>query len=339
MLPDRSTGSPGSSRDLAHAEFRPPTDPLTGYGPWLGDSPGARRLRAGIETALREGPGTVLVHGERGVGQSDVAQLLHARGRRGSRSLTSLRLGTPAAIEALLGLRRSVDAGDGPGNVLVTDLQRGSAEEIESLLGLLSAQGAALRTGLLLCTTAEPAVLRGKALPFDRLLGRAGGASLHVPRLRDRADDVPILTRAALEIVAARWDRPVRGVSPQALARLASHDFPGNLRELEAMLEVAVLRTHGDWLTLESFPGLAGAAPDASAAELVVRLPGSSLREVELQTLRLALRLTGGRVVRTAELLGITRHALRRKLEKHGLTPQREADDDVALDEDEDSYI
>ena len=58
-------------------------------------------------------------------------------------------------------------------------------------------------------------------------------------------------------------------------------------------------------------------------SELVIRLPGSSLREIEIEALRLALRLSEGRIVRASELLGITRHALRRKLEKFGLNDLR----------------
>ena len=66
--------------------------------------------------------------------------------------------------------------------------------------------------------------------------------------------------------------------------------------------------------------------------ELVIRMPGNSLRDVELQALKLALDLTDGRVVRAAELLGITRHALRRKLDKHGLNDRRASSQPASLD-------
>ena len=62
---------------------------------------------------------------------------------------------------------------------------------------------------------------------------------------------------------------------------------------------------------------------DHEQAVVVIRLPGSSLREIEMQALKLALRLSGGNVVRASKLLGITRHALRRKLKKFGLNDLR----------------
>ena len=123
----------------------------------------------------------------------------------------------------------------------------------------------------------------------------------------------------------------------QAIALLQRREYPGNVRELAGLIEQAVLGTVSDWLTVDDFPRLGESdEPPTRRGELVIRLPGNSLREIELQALRLALELTDGRIVRAAELLGITRHALRRKLEKHGLndlrrTAQRTDDDDDAV--------
>src|SRR5690606_10621834 len=155
------------------------------------------------------------------------------------------------------------------------------------------------------------------------LLGRSGSATIELPPLRDRAEDIPVLARAFLEEAGRYYGREIRGLSPQASARLQQHPFPGNARELRASVEQALLRSNGDWVTIDDLPLPPGPVDSAPQAEVVIRLPGSSLREIELQAIKLALRLASGRLVRASELLGITRHALRRKLEKYGLNELR----------------
>jgi DNA-binding NtrC family response regulator len=207
------------------------------------------------------------------------------------------------------------------------------------LLELVARQPTPVASGLLLLTTTPASVLRARSLDHEQLIGRSTSALLEVPPLRSRLEDVPTLAHAFLGDAAAHYDRTVRGLSPQAMARLQQHTFPGNLRELRSIVEQAVLRGTGDWIGPDDL-GLATAEPiaDAERGELVIRLPGVSLREVELQTIRLALRLCDGRLVRAADLLGITRHALRRKLEKYNLDDLRQRGP-LPVDEDNDTYI
>jgi hypothetical protein len=227
-----------------------------------------------------------------------------------------------------------------PGNLVVENLQCASAELAQSLVELLSAQGLQLQCGLLLLSTEPVTTLRTRSMEHGRLLGRSASSIIDVPPLRERTEDIPALARSFLQEASQYYARSVRGLSPQAIARLQQHGYPGNARELRAIIEQALLRSNGDWVTVDDLPLPAAPAEAGSHAEVVIRLPGSSLREIELQAIKLALRLAAGRLVRASELLGITRHALRRKLEKYSLGDLRiRPMDDETLEPGDDVFI
>ncbi|MEE9382146.1 MAG: helix-turn-helix domain-containing protein [Nannocystaceae bacterium] len=296
---------------------------------WLeGQSSVVERLRLRATHAGHEAHPVVAIHGEPGSGKLRVAQWIHHCSHRSDRVMMVLDASSPGILRQIERAAAMIGHGSehAPGTLVVRSFQDASPETIQQLLGLLTLQGTQLRCGVILSTTQEVARLRARSLGHGQLLGRAGNAVLHVPPIRTRPGDVAYLTRRFVQEAAKRYSKSVRGISPQAVGRLEAHDFPGNIHELRAMIEQAMLRSSGDWLTAECFPGIgdARAAQDTELAEIVIRLPGSSLREIEVQTLRLALKLSAGRIVRASELLGITRHALRRKLEKFGLNSLRQ---------------
>jgi DNA-binding NtrC family response regulator len=339
---DRNRGN--WSPQLSLLEFAPAAE--ADDGPLEGGSEIVRRVRQRAAAIARTGYAAAVIAGEAGSGKHRVARWLHRHGSRGDAPLASVDAGAPDAASAVAELEAGLRTGPSPGspgNLVVHNVHRAGAPLIRRLLELLSRQPAPLRCGLLLLSTAPAATLRSRSLEHEQLIGRSTSALLEVPPLRARLDDVPVVARSFLAEAASHYDRTIRGLSPQALARLQRHAFPGNLRELRLVLEQAVLRGTADWITLDDL-GLGLPTPESKAAadraELVVRLPGASLREVELQTIRLALRLCDGRLVRAADVLGITRHALRRKLEKYNLDELRQrgpgTDDE---DEDEDAVI
>ena len=297
--------------------------------PWfVGQSPAIERMRARVSTLARDGSAVMSIHGEPGSGKLRVAQWIH---RAGGRALRPALVLDGRAAASVTDLDRVITAAGsdggfmGPGAVLVQDSEDASADLLERLQQLLGCQGIELQCAIVLLSKLGPEQLREVSPAHARLLGRAGHAVLAVPALRHRIGDVAELARHFVAEAARRYDKAIRGISPQALSRLDSHDFPGNLRELQAIIEQAVLRSSGDWLTAESLLGLD--APTSvratDGAELLIRMPGSSLREIEIAALRMALELSEGRIVRASELLGITRHALRRKLEKFNLNDLR----------------
>lgn len=302
------------------------------------------RVRGRAEALARNGFAAVLITGEPGTGKRRVSRWMHGQCRRGERPLISVDSCSPRAVDVVTNLVRSLanrEPGFGfpPGNLAVENIHAAPPVLAQALVELLTVQGVELRCGLIMLSCEPVGTLRSTSLEHGLLLGRSGSSTIELPPLRDRAEDIPVLARAFLDEAAHYYGRSVRGLSPQAAARLQQHPFPGNARELRASIEQALLRSSGDWVSIDDLPFPQGPVDAAPQAEVVIRLPGSSLREIELQAIKLALRLASGRLVRASELLGITRHALRRKLEKYGLNElrARPATDDV--DEIDDAFI
>jgi DNA-binding NtrC family response regulator len=136
-----------------------------------------------------------------------------------------------------------------------------------------------------------------------------------LPPLRERREDIPKLVRYFLDRSAAREGREAPTLDRDAYAALLSHDFPGNIRELENLLEGAAALSQGgairredlQWLPRAALPGDTGAGPASSDEEV------ADLRVLEERHIQRVLRLAGGNKSRAARLLGISRRTLYRK--------------------------
>jgi two-component system nitrogen regulation response regulator GlnG len=167
---------------------------------------------------------------------------------------------------------------------------------------------------------------------------RLGVFTVHLPPLRDRADDLPLLVRYFLLRFGSELGRDVRDICPIALARLRQYSWPGNLRELQSVLKQALLRTTGSTLLPSALPALAErivpAEPEkVSRDELnhFVRrrvTDGSEnlLEEARLELdrvlLPLVMELTRGNQLRAARVLGVARQTLRRRLRELNIAPR-----------------
>ncbi len=145
------------------------------------------------------------------------------------------------------------------------------------------------------------------------LLFRLNTIEIHVPPLRDRRADLPTLADHFLRLHCRRYRKDLAGFHADALRALAGHAWPGNVRELDHAVERAVLMARGSEIR-EADLGLKGGGP-----ELPRQLDEMSLEEVEVLLIRKALQRHGGSVSRAAGALGLSRSALYRRLERHGL--------------------
>jgi two-component system response regulator AtoC len=159
----------------------------------------------------------------------------------------------------------------------------------------------------------------------EDLIYRLNVVSIHVPPLRERREDIPLLVRAILaRIVAAQGKGPI-GIGTEALRLLEGYDWPGNVRELENQLTQAVVHCRSGIITPDLItPRAAAPASRGPARELTNGrdAPPDALRsldDVEAEHIQRVLDHTGGHKARTCQILGISRPALDRKIAKYGL--------------------
>ncbi len=148
---------------------------------------------------------------------------------------------------------------------------------------------------------------------------RLNVVNLALPSMRDRQDDIPLLVFHFLRKFAQAMGKPVEDVAPEALALLAHHDFPGNVRELANLVERGVALARGDRIEARHLPeGLRHLTPPAAPP----RPPRGALAPRagnEAAYLAQVLEYTGGNRNRAADILGIDRVSLWRRIKRYGL--------------------
>ncbi len=288
-----------------------------------------------LETMVRIAPSeaNVLVTGEHGTGKEVVARTVHALSLRAARPFVAVNTGGLAegvfeselfghvkgaftdARTDRIGRFELADGGtiflDEIGNVplrqqskLLRVIESGELERVGSSrtkrvdVRIISATNADLEAA-------------GHAGQFrEDLLFRLNTVELHLPALRERREDIPVLALHFLSQYASRYRRQIHGLDSAALQTLIHYSWPGNVRELEHTIERAVLMCRTDQIQ----PADLGLQRIASQ-----NLEELSLEAVESILIRKALQRFQGNVSQAAEALGLSRGALYRRMEKYGL--------------------
>jgi len=146
----------------------------------------------------------------------------------------------------------------------------------------------------------------------EDLLFRLNTVEIHLPPLRDRREDIPLLANHFLRQQAMRYRKHLEGFDEAAMRSLLSCPWPGNIRELDHVVERAVLLAQGDLVRVSDL----NLRPARDGAP---RLEEMSLEEVERFLVQKALERFAGNVSQAAEFLGLSRSGLYRRLQKHGL--------------------
>jgi two-component system response regulator PilR (NtrC family) len=156
----------------------------------------------------------------------------------------------------------------------------------------------------------------------EDLYYRLNVIQIALPSLRERMDDLPLLVHHFVERFARELGKPVRGFSDAAMERLVGYRFPGNVRELENVVERAVALSRGEWIEPDALPPTLVDPPRPAGRERIaasgVKLE-QILDEFERGLLLEALERAGGVKKRAAQLLGVSFRSLRYRLEKLGL--------------------
>ena len=302
--------------------------------PFIGDSPAARRV---LDLVGRVAPSktSVLITGESGTGKELVARMIHARSDRAEKSFVAINCAAlPESLleSELFGIERGVatgvearagrfeaahggtlfldEVGDMPLALQVKLLRVLQEREIERVGGR---RRIPIDVRILAATHARLPEKISRGEFREDLYYRLRVVEISLPPLRERREDIPRLTRHLLERFAAREGKPVPTLDREAFAALLAHDFAGNIRELENLLEGAASLSRGGLIRLEDLQWLPSRAPGRlePAPSQDGELP--NLRDLEERHIRRVLKLAGGNKSRAARLLGISRRTLYRK--------------------------
>jgi len=158
------------------------------------------------------------------------------------------------------------------------------------------------------------------------LFYRLNVVRIHVPPLRERKADTPALVTAFIRMFNQRFNREIKGIAPEAMAALSAYEFPGNVRELENLIERAYALGARDQIRLADLPALGGARREEPPAQAPVALvPGSAsavptLAQAERELIIRALELHRNDRAKAARALGLSSRTLYRRLKEYGIS-------------------
>lgn len=147
---------------------------------------------------------------------------------------------------------------------------------------------------------------------------RLNSFQIHIPPLRERKEDIPILFDYYIKHISNRMGKKITQVDPTIAKAMMSYNFPGNIREMRNMVERAIILSEGGRLTMKNFSGLIAPA-DSTSTTGVIGEEIFDLDLIEKIVIMKALERTGYKKTEAAQLLNITRQALDRRLEKYDI--------------------
>jgi transcriptional regulator with PAS, ATPase and Fis domain len=166
-------------------------------------------------------------------------------------------------------------------------------------------------------TNADPAAAVRKGALREDLYYRLNVVGIHLPPLRERKADLPLLIDSFVREFNLQNARSVAGLTPAARRVLEDYAWPGNVRELRNVIERATIMTTGRLIDVVDLPPLGRTLPSASGGERLE--PGMTVDDVERRLIMLTLEHTGNNKTRAADLLGISLKTLHNKLNRFRL--------------------
>ena len=293
-------------------------------------------MRPVLEVLARVGPSdaNILITGENGTGKGVIAQALHAVSVRAAQPFISVNMGgLPEGVfeSELFGHVRGAFTDAKSDRAGRFELADGGSLFMDEICNIpLSQQAKILRTletgeyervgssrtyrvnvRLISATNADVSAEVAAGKFRQDLLFRLNTISIHLPPLRERREDIPLLAQHFLKQHVERYRKAITGFDAGALEAMQNHAWPGNVRELDHAIERGVLMSTGKVVRAADL-GL-------SAGQAVTRVEDMSLEEVEAHLIKKTLARCDGNARRAAEELGLSRSAFYRRLEKYGL--------------------
>lgn len=277
----------------------------------------------------------VLITGEHGTGKEVVAQTLHVMSPRSGRPMITVNTGglpegtfeselfghvKGAFTDARADRVGRFELAD-HGTLFLDEIANVPLKQQAKLLRVLET-GEMERVGssrthrvdvrVLSATNADLKVETAEGRFRSDLLFRLNTVELHIPPLRERKEDIPLLASHFLKAYSQRYRKTVKGFEPAAMQKMLEHPWPGNVRELDHAVERAVLIATGEQIQA----GDLGLESDRAGSAKIEEM---SLEEVESLLIKKALARHSGNISHAAEALGLSRSALYRRMQKYGL--------------------
>jgi len=155
----------------------------------------------------------------------------------------------------------------------------------------------------------------------EDLLYRLNLIAIHLPPLRERREDIPLLASHFLQNIGNVYRRNDLAISAVAMKWLQSFNWPGNIRQLKQLIERTVLMSAKDILEIQDFSLSLQMQPEGSGKDYLPAIGSMTLDELEKAMIIKAMRQYENNITRVAEALGLSRAALYRRFEKYGITP------------------
>ena len=307
-----------------------------GYEDFIGQSPAIKRVKELINKVAKT-DADVLILGENGTGKELVARAIHSRSLRKEEVFISVDLG--AIIETLFeselfGHSKGAFTDAKQDKAGRFELSSGGTIFLDEIGNLSTPLQAKLLTVLqsktirrvgsnqeipvdfrLVCATNMPLYDMVYEQRFRQdLLYRINTVEIRLPSLKERIDDIPILVEHFLKVYRKKYFKPQLTISESTSEKLKKYHWPGNIRELQHAVERAVILSDQDEIdTIELFINA------ASGQRVMTGSASRTLDEMERDFILESLELNGGNVTKTAQTLGLTRTALYRRMNKHGI--------------------
>ena len=307
------------------------------FGGIMGCSPA---IEEALNVVARAAPSraTVLLHGESGTGKELMARAVHEASPRADRPFVAVNCAAlnKGLIESeLFGHEKGAFTGADArrtgrfeqangGTLFLDELAEIPLDVQVKLLRVLQERtiervgsGVAIKVDVRLigATNRDLAALVAHGAFREDLFYRLNVVAVDLPPLRQRKGDIPLLVNHFLARYAAENDKAVGEISKEALELLTRYAYPGNVRELQNIVERAVVMARGAVVTCADLP----AEVQKAAPALVADTLPAQVEELEKKAIAQALERAGGVQSRAAELLGLTERNLRYKLKKYGL--------------------
>jgi two-component system response regulator HydG len=319
-------------------------DENIGFGGIIGNSDEMKAVFAIIEKAAQS-DAPIIIFGESGTGKELVAKAIHERGKRSGGPL--IQLNCAALNEALLeselfghvkgsftGAFRDrtgrFEAANG-GNLFLDEIGDIPLSIQIKLLRVLETrqfervgenQPVSVDVRIITATNRNLLALIDQKRFREDLYFRINVIPIHLPPVRKRKDDIPLLVNTFINRLEIRTGKSIRGLTRDALNRFMDYRWPGNVREMKSALEYAFTVADKDIIDIDHLPPhlVSPISPAVSVPERTVRDSDSTQR----QQLIAALQSTGGNQSQAARLLGINRVTVWNRMRKYGINLKRE---------------